>query len=660
MLTCVNYCNNRKFAETFFIYTMIQFNDKLCANFEEASSREWLETNGIGGFAASTISGANTRRYHGLLVAAIDPPVGRAVLVSKFEEALTINGIIYNLSSNQYPGAVHPQGYKYLKNFRLDPFPIWTYQLDDVVIEKTVFMVHGENTTVVEYRVLSRNGKAVSLELRPLIAFRDYHHIGTKKSLVKKFTQNENSVSIKPLADMPAVNFSHSTARAEESGDWYYHFEYAIEKERGFDFREDLFNPFALTFDLSATATVIVSTEPKDAANAAQYRESELRRRNELIVRSGAVTDFGKQLVLAADQFIVARGGENTVIAGYPWFTDWGRDTMIALPGLTIATRRFEIAKSILLEYAKHISEGMLPNRFPDGSAEPEYNTVDATLWYFEAIRAYAEATGDFDTVREHLYEKLREIITWHIQGTRYGIRVDTSDGLLLSGENGHQLTWMDAKIGDWVVTPRTGKAVEIQALWYNALRIMQDFATRFDDETGKTDYKLVADFVAQNFEPAFWNEHEQCLYDVVDIGKRDASVRPNQIFAVSLPHTMLSTERARKVVEKVRTELLTPFGLRSLSPEDKNYAPIYIGSPLQRDGSYHQGTVWGWLIGPYITAHRRVFNEDTPGILQRLEKHLSEAGLGSISEIFDGNPPHKPRGCFAQAWSVAEVLRVL
>lgn len=639
---------------------MIQFNDKICTNFEESSSREWLETNGIGGFAASTISGANTRRYHGLLVAAIDPPVGRAVLLSKFEEALTINGIVYNLSSNEYPGAVHPQGYKYLKNFRLDPFPIWTYQIDDVEIEKTVFMVHGENTTVVEYREVSQTGKTVSLELRPLIAFRDYHHIGTKKHLDTDFAQSDDSVSIKPLPEMPAVYFSHSNGRVEKSEDWYYHLEYAIEKERGFDFREDLFNPFAMTFDLSATATVVLSTEEKNAAEAGGYRESELQRRDKLIEQSGAVTDFGKQLVLAADQFIVARGDEKTVIAGYPWFTDWGRDTMIALPGLTIATGRFEIAKSILLEYAKHISQGMLPNRFPDGSSTPDYNTVDATLWYFEAIRAYSDATSDFDMVREHLYEKLREIITWHIQGTRYGIRVDTSDGLLLSGENGHQLTWMDAKIGDWVVTPRTGKAVEIQALWYNALRIMQEFAARFGDETGQTDYKLVADFVAQNFEDAFWNEHEQCLYDVIDVRKRDAAVRPNQIFAVSLPHVMLSPDRARKVVEKVRTELLTPFGLRSLSPEDKNYAPIYIGSPLQRDGSYHQGTVWGWLIGPYITAHRRVFNEDVPGILQRLEKHLTEAGLGSISEIFDGNPPHKPRGCFAQAWSVAEVLRVL
>lgn len=640
---------------------MIKIDNEICTNFEEASSREWLETNGIGGFSSSTISGANTRRYHGLLVAATDPPVERAVLLSKFEEALTIDGIVYNLSSNQYPGAVHPQGYKYLKNFRLNPFPVWNYEVAGVELEKTAFMVHGENTTVVQYRIAPTN-KKVSLELRPLVAFRHYHHLGIPRGLNGEFISEDTFVSIKPVASLPTLYFSHSGAKASDTGDWYLNFEYAIEKERGFDFREDLFNPFALTFDLSSSneANVIVSTEQKKSADAVTYKTAEIKRREALIETAGAADDFTKQLVLAADQFIVARGDGKTVIAGYPWFTDWGRDTMIALPGLTIATGRFDIAKSILLEYSKHISNGMLPNRFPDGSSEPEYNTVDATLWYFEAIRAYADATGDFEMVREHLYEKLREIITWHIQGTRYGIRVDTSDGLLLSGENGHQLTWMDAKVGDWVVTPRTGKAVEIQALWYNALRVMEDMAARFGDDTGKTDYKLVADFVAQNFEPAFWNEKEQCLFDVVSPGSRDTAVRPNQILAVSLPHSMLSPERARRVVEKVRSELLTPVGLRSLSPYDKKYAPIYIGSPLQRDGSYHQGTVWGWLIGSYITAHKKVYGDDqVKELLRGFERHLTEAGLGSISEIFDGNPPHKPRGCFAQAWSLAEVLRV-
>jgi predicted glycogen debranching enzyme len=326
-----------------------------------------------------------------------------------------------------------------------------------------------------------------------------------------------------------------------------------------------------------------------------------------LIERAGANDDFARRLVLAADQFIVARGHGKTVIAGYPWFSDWGRDTMIALTGLTISTNRADIAREILLEFSGHLSMGMLPNRFPDAGDEAEYNTVDATLWYFEAIRAYVEKTGDVDFVREHLYEKLAEIIIWHLRGTRYGIHVDT-DGLLYAGERGVQLTWMDAKIGDWVVTPRTGKPVEIQALWYNALQVMAHFAEEFGDEEDRARYEAMAETARLSFNAVFWNEAEECLYDVVVNGRRDARVRPNQIFAASLPHSMLSPEQARKVVEKVEKDLLTPVGLRSLSPQDKDYCPIYIGSPLERDASYHQGTVWGWLIGAFVDAYRRVY----------------------------------------------------
>lgn len=647
---------------------MIEFDSEICTNFNEAASREWLETNGIGGFASATIAGSNSRRYHGLLVAAIDPPVGRAVLLSKFEETLTINGEAYLLSANQYPGAIYPEGFKFLKNFRLDPFPIWTFEATGVEIEKFVFMVHGENTAVIGYRLNSQNAEdKISLELKPLIAFRDYHHLGRERAIGRDLTVGENYISLRPVTNMPelylAYTGAHTGAEVEHTGEWYHNFEYEIERERGFDFHEDLFNPCTLKFDLTKQKeiSVIASTEQREVSAAPELRLAEIARREALLKQANAKDEFTQQLALAADQFLVARGAEKTVIAGYHWFTDWGRDTMIALPGLTLATGRFDAAESILLEFSKHISQGMLPNRFPDGSDEPEYNTVDATLWYFEAVRAYAVATGNYDFVKQNLYEKLREIITWHVQGTRYGIRVDTSDGLLNAGEAGVQLTWMDAKIGDWVVTPRTGKAVEIQALWYNALRIMEYFAERFEDETGQTDYRLVADFTAQNFEETFWNESEQCLYDVINGKEKDDAIRPNQIFAVSLPYTMLSPERARKVLEKVKAELLTPVGLRSLSPKDERYAGIYTGSPLRRDGSYHQGTVWGWLIGPYITACQKVFgDENVFDLLKGFEAHLTEAGLGTISEIFDGDAPHKPRGCMAQAWSVAEVLRVL
>jgi predicted glycogen debranching enzyme len=641
---------------------LIEFDPDICTDFSEASSREWLETNGIGGFASSTVSGANSRRYHGLLVAAVQPPVGRAVLLSKFEEVLTIGGETFQLSANQYPSAVFPQGYKFLKNFRLDPFPIWTFEVAGIEIEKTIFMVHGENTAVISYKIKSwRQESKITLEIKPLIAFRDYHHLGRERVINHDLTIEENFVAMHPVTTLPTLYLNYSNSEVEETGDWYRNFEYEIERERGFDFHEDLFNPCALRFDLSQTGKVslIASTEPKPISEATVLRQAEIARRKSLI--TGTADQFTKQLKLAADQFIVARGAEKTVIAGYHWFTDWGRDTMIALPGLTLATGRFDLAESILLEFGKHISQGMLPNRFPDGSDEPEYNTVDATLWYFEAIRAYAAATENHDFVKINFYEKLHEIIAWHIRGTRYGIKVDPSDGLLSAGERGVQLTWMDAKVGDWVVTPRTGKAVEIQALWYNALRTMENFAEKFGDETRKTNYQLFAEFAAANFESAFWNETEQCLYDVISGKEKDASVRPNQIFAVSLPYTMLSPEHAQKVVEKVRDELLTPVGLRSLSPNDERYVPVYTGSPLERDGSYHQGTVWGWLIGPYITAQQKVFGkQDVAGLLKGFESHMSEAGLGTISEIFDGDAPHKPRGCIAQAWSVAEILRVL
>ncbi len=595
------------------------------------------------------------------------PPVGRAVLLSKFEEVLTVDGESFQLSANQYPGAVYPQGFKYLKNFRLDPFPVWTFEVLGIEIEKNIFMVHGENTAVIRYRINGQKSPdKITLELKPLLAFRDYHHLGRQRVINTQLSIAEDHFSIHPDTELPALCISHaagSAAEVTETGDWYHDFEYAIERERGFDFHEDLYNPCAIKFDLTDAGEIslIVSTGHKNASAAAGLRQAEIAKREALIAQSDAKDNLSKQLTLAADQFIVARGEEKTVIAGYHWFTDWGRDTMIALPGLTLATGRYDVAESILLEFSKHISQGMLPNRFPDAGEEPEYNTVDATLWYFEAIRAFAQATGNAAFVKDHLYEKLQDIINWHIQGTRYGIKVDPADGLLSAGRRGVQLTWMDAKIGDWVVTPRTGKAVEIQALWYNALRIMESFAEKFGDDTRKTDYRLFAEFAARHFEDAFWNETEQCLYDVVSESAKDASIRPNQVFAVSLPHTMLSPEKAQKVVEKVRAELLTPVGLRSLSPKDKKYTGIYLGSPLMRDGSYHQGTVWGWLIGPYITAHQKVFGADNVReLLKDFETHLTDAGLGTISEIFDGDAPHKPRGCIAQAWSVAEVLRVL
>ena len=642
---------------------MIDFDSNICTDFAAASAREWLETNGIGGFASGTIAGSNSRRYHGLLTAATKPPLGRLTLVSKIEETVIVNGEAFELSSNQYPDSVHPKGFEHMTAFRLDPFPIWTYSVSGVEIEKRVFMVHGRNATVVSYTAKAKGrGKKpkVSMTIRPMLAFVDYHHLQHETAEFNgDFTTSDGKLEINPIAEMPSLFVSHNGSGVERTGYWYRNFEYAIEQERGFDFREDLFQPFEITFDLGKPASVIFATDDDlPASDASKLEKQEIKRRKGLIKTAKAKTEFEQQLVLAADQFIVKRGSGHTVIAGYPWFSDWGRDTMIALPGLTLATGRPEIARGILLEFAKSVSEGMIPNRFPDAGEIPEYNTVDATLWYFEAVRAYAAATGDLRFVREDLYATLADILAWHLRGTRYNIHLDT-DGLLYAGSPDVQLTWMDAKIGDLVITPRTGKAVEIQALWYNALCTMADLATEFGDEEDRAKYLSLAELAKLSFNAVFWNEADQCLYDVVENGTRDASIRPNQIFAASLHHSMLDDHRARQVVDKVESELLTPVGLRSLSPSDPQYRPIYIGSPFDRDSSYHQGTVWAWLIGGYVDAARRAYPE-RPVDLSGFERHLREAGVGQISEIFDADAPHVPRGCPAQAWSVAEVLRII
>lgn len=646
---------------------MIQFDETICGNLNEALRREWLETNGLGGFASSTITGLNTRRYHGLLTAATRPPVGRMALLEKLEETLVVNDERFDLSANQYSGAVHPQGYRYLKAFRLAPFPIFVYEVAGVEIEKSVFMVHGENTTVVQYKLIQKPEEAdCHLEIHPLVAFRDYHGTAHENDALSNHVETLDGVAtIQPYADLPELHFAHNAAELAVTGYWYRNFEYAVERERGLDFTEDLFNHFALKFDLSANEqpTVIASTEIRAAGDADALRQAEIERRENLLSGVGQ-DELIRTLTLAADQFIVGRGEQKTVIAGYHWFCDWGRDTMIALPGLTLTTGRHDIARSILLEFVRHVDHGMLPNRFPDAGEEPEYNTVDATLWYFEAVRALIQHTEDYEFVRRHLYDTLVDILHWHEKGTRYRIHVD-SDGLLFAGEPGVQLTWMDAKIGDWVVTPRIGKPVEIQALWFNALSVMEILAGKFNDSANAERFAAMAEKAKESFNQQFWNEAAGCLYDVVDGEMRDGSIRPNQILAVSLHHSMLDQERARQIVAVVERELLTPAGLRSLSPNDLQYIGIYQGDMRSRDGAYHQGTVWGWLIGPFITAYLKA-NGKSDAAREQARRwvngflpHLREAGLGQVSEIFDGNAPHAPRGCAAQAWSVSELLRV-
>ena len=649
---------------------MFQLEKDVCSNLDLALSREWLETNGLGGFASSTIVGLNTRRYHGLLVAATKPPVGRLVLLSKLEETLFLDGQAFDLSANRYPGVVHPQGFRFLRQFRLDPFPVFTYQVEGIEFEKRVFMIHGENSTVVQYKM--REGKSAirmkecRLEIRPLIAFRDYHSTTHENGDIHPEVEQYSGLArVTPYTGLPSLYIAHNASEVNVAGDWYRHFEYEVERERGLDFIEDLFHPFSLKFDLKQTprCSVIASTERHDIADVDAWQESEILRRREVVKSAPLEDEFAKSLATAADQFIVARGQEKTVIAGYHWFSDWGRDTMISLPGLTLLTGRGEIARSILRSFAQNVDQGMLPNRFPDQGETPEYNTVDATLWFFEAVRQYLNYTGDVEFLRAEVYAVLVEIISWHVRGTRYGIKVD-DDGLITSGAQGVQLTWMDAKVGDWVVTPRRGKPVEIQALWYNALGIMEDLAVRFSSEAEAATYGKMAAVARSSFNRLFWNEQSGCLYDVIEGENQDSSIRPNQIFAVSLEHTMLSEKHARAVVEKVRDLLLTPYGLRTLAQTDPNYRGRYGGNQFERDGAYHQGTVWPWLMGPFITAYVKVnansvaAREQAGDWLASLKGHFLDGAVGQISEVFGGDPPYRPGGCVAQAWSVAELLR--
>ena len=638
---------------------------EICRDLDQASRREWLETNGIGGFASSTLIGMNTRRYHGLLVPALHPPAGRIVALSKLEETVHMpNGDAFELSCNSYSGAIHPHGYRYLEHVRIDPFPISTYRINDLLLEKQIFMIYGQNATAIIYGPVDRE---VTLVLRPLIAFRDYHHTTRQNPYLNGHVDIQTHLlRFQPYAELPSLYIAHN-GQFEMRGNWYYNFDYAVEAYRGLDHQEDLYCPGELTFHLKSgqTATFIASMEPVDIKQIETFHQREIDRR-QILMQAATTNDAPTHLLTrATDAFIVKRkDGLSTVIAGYPWFTDWGRDTMIALPGLALITGRFDEARDILSAFARHCNQGMIPNRFPDHGETPDYNSVDATLWYVHAIDCYLAYTSNYAYVRQTLWPVLIDIIDWFVKGTHYGIFLDT-DGLLHAGEHGVQLTWMDAKVGDWIVTPRHGKPVEINALWYNALCVVKKLAETFGEPHRAAHYADLANWCASRFASAFWNPATGCLFDYLNNDWADPAIRPNQIFALSLPHRLLSPEQEQSVLQVVMRDLLTPYGLRSLAPSDPAYRGTYGGNQHARDGAYHQGTVWGWLMGPFITAYVRL-NGNTPETRQTAQRfldplcrHLHEAGLGQISEIFDGDFPHTPRGCFAQAWSVAEVLRV-
>ncbi len=653
----------------------LEFDRAALGDFEHASSLEWLETNGLGGWASATVSGAHTRRYHGLLVAATRPPAGRRLLLAKLEETLlpgTGAGAPVELGSNRFPGAIHPLGFDCLAAFSRERFPVMEFAGEDFRLRKTVCAVGGENTTVVIYELLA-GSREMTLELRPLLAGRDIHSLG-KADANRVWTADAPratpGVRFVSAAGEPDLWVEPPGAEYHAGGSWYFDFEYSEEKARGFDFREDLYMPgvFSLRLEPGRPVAVVISTAERPGCDGLELVAAERERRERLLLLAdpaGADGVFARRLVLAADQFLVRRaaesGGGATIIAGYPWFADWGRDAMIALPGLCLETGRFVQAREILRAFAAHLSQGMLPNRFPEQGEAPEYNTVDATLWLFVAVERYLGATGDEEFVRGEMLAKLDDILAWHGRGTRFGIRV-TADGLLAAGEPGVQLTWMDARVGLEVVTPRHGMAVEVEALWYNALRIAAALHRRFGAGGRAAMLGKLAGVVRQHFEERFWNPDSGALHDVVAGGQSDPSCRPNQIYALALPHPLLPRDKAIRVLATVEERLLTPRGLKSLAADEPGYCPRYAGGPDVRDRAYHQGTVWSFLLGAYIDALVRyrgsAGRRQGRALLAGFAAHLREAGIGTVSEIFDAAAPHAPRGAIAQAWSVGELLR--
>lgn len=631
-----------------------------------AGSREWLVTDGRGGYASGTVSDVLTRRYHGLLVAALQPPLGRRVLFTKLDAGVTYGGDAYDLGANRWhDGTVAPQGYRCIEGFRLDGrIPVWTYAFEDARLEKRVWM-DGGATTFVTYTLIAAS-QPLSLAAKGYIEDRDFHTLSHAYDIGGAAVTVDGERALCRLGDGTSWHLAIDGGALQATGEWYYGMRYDEEAARGLDCIGDVYHGFTIDASLApgASLTIGASLDPIERVDAAASLER-VRERERALVRdwkaaqpvAKAAPDWIAGLVLAADQFVVERTGGATVIAGYHWFGDWGRDTMIALPGLALATGRAPIARSILATFARYVDRGMIPNRFPDEGETPEYNTVDASLWFVEAVRLYHEATAD-DAFVAQLFDALDGIVDWYVRGTRYGIAVDPSDGLVRAGEPGVQLTWMDAKVGEWVVTPRIGKAVEINALWYNALRAMDGFAGALGRDPSR--YRELAGNARRSF-ARFWNPDASYLYDVLDgPDGNDASIRPNAVFAAALPFRAIDQQQERAIVAHASRSLLTAFGLRSLDPQDPAYVGRYGGPVRDRDAAYHRGTVWPYLIGPFVRAWTNATGDAAAAarFIEPFAARMRTYGMGTLAEIADGDAPFEARGAIAQAWSVGEVLR--
>ena len=639
-----------------------------CQDLGRALSLEWLETNGRGGFASGTIAGANTRRYHALLLTARKPPSERFVLVNHLEEWLDIEGESIPLSANLYPGAVHPAGYEHCIEFLTDPWPTWTFGCNGITVQREILSIHGRDIVIVRWRLVGKKPSGAVLRVRPKLTGRDYHGTHHENGSLSTEAQIGSGMVVwHPYSDLPPVRAFHSGGYRHEPN-WYRHIQLPVEQQRGLDAEEDWWSPGEFTFELKSgtTQTMALTSETVDRLDVVALAKREQSRRDTVRQAAPAADSLAGELWCATESYLSERGNQQTVIAGYPWFTDWGRDTFISLPGLCLVTGRLDVAWQVIASFAAHVSEGMVPNRFPDAGEQPEYNTIDASLWFIHAIDRYLVASRDEARVRETAWPAVKQILDGYRRGTRYGIRMD-EDGLITGGVPGAQLTWMDAKVGDWVVTPRHGKPVEIQALWVRALEVGDTLARRF----GEADYadrcRNDRSNAIASFRKRFWYEEGSYLYDVIDGPEgNDASLRPNQLYAISLVDELVSRDRAQQILRLVEGQLLTPVGLRTLSPHDPRYCARYEGGVTERDGAYHQGTVWPFLLGPFVTAWMKAFGQSEAvrnkarSYLAGLEAHLQEACLGQVSEIFDAEAPHQPRGCCAQAWSVAEPLRAL
>lgn len=645
------------------------YTKKFVSTFEEGTNKQWLITNGIGGYASSTIIGCNTRKYHALLVGTKTPPYNRTCYVSKVNETITINGIKHDISTNECLGYIS-KGFNYQTSFTKDYFPTFDYEVNDIKIKKKLTMIYGKNATIIKYEI-ETGTKEAKFEIAPLINYRDFHATNTNEIEFAQVLLANNNLKIVYDSNNSLFIDTNLTHYEKLNNVNFNNMFYRIEKQRGLDAVENHFIPGVYSITLLPNSKVELymtfSTEyiPKiniGYVNSAFYKE--IYRQNKLIEKANINDDYANKLVLAADQFVIQKSNEESgILAGYPWFEEWGRDTFIAFEGILLVTKRFEIARKVLLSSVKHIEDGIMPNTFNAYTGEGLYNSVDAGLWFFEAVNRYIDYTNDFKFVIENLYSYMKEIILSYNDGTLYNIQVDKKDGLLVSGTPNIQLTWMDAKIGENVITPRNGKCVEINSLWYNALNIMMKLANKIKDNIEYKMYKHMAELCKISFNEKFWNVSKNTLYDVIEPYSHE--IRPNQIIALSLSYPIVNGSKAKIILDTVSEHLYTPYGLRTLSQYSSNYIGKYYGDVVQRDRAYHQGTVWPWLLSEYIIAFCRAngysLKERKRWIkyIKVLKENIVDDCIDSISEIFDGDYPHTPNGAYAQAWSVGNILKL-